>query len=52
MIAEEIFTALVEVSRPSPSTDLPYKSYSLTRVNGEPVERVLTNYFLRFSHGL
>eukprot|EP00230_Micromonas_polaris_P012092 CAMPEP_0197132040 /NCGR_PEP_ID=MMETSP1390-20130617/23263_1 /TAXON_ID=38833 /ORGANISM="Micromonas sp., Strain CCMP2099" /LENGTH=711 /DNA_ID=CAMNT_0042574651 /DNA_START=46 /DNA_END=2181 /DNA_ORIENTATION=- len=40
MIAEESSTALVEVSRPSLAMNLPYQSYSLTRANGDPVERI------------
>jgi hypothetical protein len=40
MIADDTSTALVEVSRPSLAMDLPYQSYSITRANGDPVERV------------
>ena len=35
-----IRSALVEVSRPNLAMDIPYRSYKLTRSNGDPVERV------------
>ena len=50
MIADDTSTALVEVSRPSLAMDLPYQSYSITRANGDPVERVDKHAFCGSRH--